>query len=170
MSPTLPRGSPAEWARLVCVLASLAPTAAGAAPTTERAHAVGVDAYAYPYPLVTMDVTRRQLTNVSAVARQLRLTGALPAGSRGADRARELPRVAEEHLAELHATRRRLHLPPRAHRPGEDLGLRRDRPGPLQQEAGGRAVLLALTGGGRGVLERRPARDAARGLAVGLEG
>jgi hypothetical protein len=46
MSPTLPRGSPARWARLVCVLASLAPTAAGAAPTTERAHAVGVGAYA----------------------------------------------------------------------------------------------------------------------------
>jgi hypothetical protein len=43
-----------------------------------------------------------------AVTRQLRLIEALPAGSRGADRARELLRVAEEHLAERHATRRRL--------------------------------------------------------------
>ena len=45
---------------LVCVLVSLAPTAAGAAPTAERAHAIGVEACAYFYPLVTMDVTRRQ--------------------------------------------------------------------------------------------------------------
>jgi hypothetical protein len=43
-----------------------------------------------------------------AVTRQLRLIEALPAGSQGADRARELLRVAEEHLAERHATRRRL--------------------------------------------------------------
>jgi hypothetical protein len=42
------------------VLVSLVPTAAGAAPTAERAHAIGVEAYAYLYPLVTMDVTRRQ--------------------------------------------------------------------------------------------------------------
>jgi hypothetical protein len=39
---------------------------AGAAPTAERAHAIGVDAYTYLYPLVTMDVTRRQLTNAPA--------------------------------------------------------------------------------------------------------
>ena len=43
-----------------------------------------------------------------AITRQLRLLEALPAASQGADRARELLRVAEEHLAELHATRRRL--------------------------------------------------------------
>jgi hypothetical protein len=43
-----------------------------------------------------------------AVTRQLRLIEALPAGSQGADRARELLRVAEEHLAERHATRWRL--------------------------------------------------------------
>ena len=30
----------------------------------EDAHAIGVDAYLYFYPLVTMDLTRRQLTNV----------------------------------------------------------------------------------------------------------
>jgi len=35
-----------------------------AAPVTEEeAHAIGVDAYLYFYPLVTMEITRRQLTN-----------------------------------------------------------------------------------------------------------
>ena len=31
--------------------------------TEEQAHAIGVDAYVYLYPLVTMDITRKQLTN-----------------------------------------------------------------------------------------------------------
>jgi hypothetical protein len=36
----------------------------GAPPVTaDEAHAIGVDAYLYLYPLVTMDITRRQLTN-----------------------------------------------------------------------------------------------------------
>src|SRR5215831_2183286 len=36
-----------------------------AAPVTaDEAHAIGVDAYLYFYPLVTMDITRKQLTNV----------------------------------------------------------------------------------------------------------
>ncbi len=36
-----------------------------AAPTTpEEAHAIAVDAYLYLYPLLTMDVTRKQLTNL----------------------------------------------------------------------------------------------------------
>src|SRR5262249_48028313 len=36
-----------------------------AAPlAAEEAHAIGVDAYLYFYPLVTMDITRKQLTNV----------------------------------------------------------------------------------------------------------
>jgi hypothetical protein len=39
--------------------------AAKAEPITkQQAHAIGVDAYLYFYPLVTMDLTRKQLTNV----------------------------------------------------------------------------------------------------------
>jgi hypothetical protein len=36
------------------------------AVTEDEAHAIGVDAYVYFYPLLTMDVTRKQLTNVEA--------------------------------------------------------------------------------------------------------
>ena len=32
--------------------------------TAEEAHAIGVDAYVYFYPLLTMDVTRKQFTNI----------------------------------------------------------------------------------------------------------
>lgn len=43
------------------------PTLSRADPITpEKAHAIGVDAYTYFYPLVTLDVTRQQLTNVEA--------------------------------------------------------------------------------------------------------
>ena len=38
-------------------------TPAQATTSVERAHAIGVDAYTYLYSLVTMDVTRKQLTN-----------------------------------------------------------------------------------------------------------
>ena len=44
------------------VAPALAPVAA-AAVTEEEAHALGVNAYLYFYPLVTMDFTRKQLTN-----------------------------------------------------------------------------------------------------------
>ncbi len=32
--------------------------------TADEAHAIGVDAYLYFYPLVTMDITRKQSTNI----------------------------------------------------------------------------------------------------------
>jgi hypothetical protein len=40
-------------------------TAQGSAPklTEEQVHSIGLDAYVYLYPLVTMDLTRKQLTN-----------------------------------------------------------------------------------------------------------
>ena len=52
----------------VALAAGLAQPALGGetptAITAEEAHAIGVDAYVYFYPLVTMEVTRRQLTNM----------------------------------------------------------------------------------------------------------
>jgi hypothetical protein len=45
---------------------STAPTARGAGPLSEQdAHGIGVAAYIYFYPLVAMDLTRKQLTNVA---------------------------------------------------------------------------------------------------------
>ena len=46
--------------------ASPSPAARAADPISEQdAHAIGVAAYLYFYSLITMDVTRRQLTNVA---------------------------------------------------------------------------------------------------------
>ena len=52
---------------VAALLAAGSPTTVHAAePITEAtAHAIGVQAYVYLYPLVTMDITRRQLTNVA---------------------------------------------------------------------------------------------------------
>jgi hypothetical protein len=50
---------------LVATCLILSTTIAKAEPITEQqAHAIGVDAYLYFYSLVTMDLTRKQLTNV----------------------------------------------------------------------------------------------------------
>ncbi len=42
---------------------------AAPAMTAEEAHSIGVDAYIYLYPLVTMDITRKQLTNSDGFGR-----------------------------------------------------------------------------------------------------
>jgi hypothetical protein len=39
---------------------------AAKAITDDEAHAIGVDAYLYFYPIVTMDITRRQITNMTS--------------------------------------------------------------------------------------------------------
>ena len=51
---------------LSAALACGAPSAARAADSISEqdAHAIGVQAYLYFYPLVTTDLTRKQLTNV----------------------------------------------------------------------------------------------------------
>ena len=51
---------------LVCLALAPAAVAQNVQPTVTEAeaHAIGVDAYVYFYPLVTMDITRKQLTNI----------------------------------------------------------------------------------------------------------
>jgi len=50
---------------LALVVLGLLPVIPAAAVTPEEAMAIGVDAYIYGYPLVTMEMTRRVMTNVS---------------------------------------------------------------------------------------------------------
>jgi hypothetical protein len=50
--------------RLILGVAFVPATAAPQPLTEQDAHAIGVNAYLYLYPLVTMDLTRTQLTNV----------------------------------------------------------------------------------------------------------
>ena len=50
---------------VACAVAAPSLCAAQSAPVTaEEAHAIGIDAYVYFYPLVTMDVSRKQFTNI----------------------------------------------------------------------------------------------------------
>jgi hypothetical protein len=51
---------------LAALAAQPAPASAGTVITEQEAHAIGVDAYLYFYPLATMDITRRVATNVEA--------------------------------------------------------------------------------------------------------
>ena len=49
-----------------CLGAAAAPAALAQSPITEQeAHAIAVDAYVYFYPLLSMEITRRQFTNVA---------------------------------------------------------------------------------------------------------
>ena len=58
-------------AALLLLLAAPAGAHAEATITQQEAHDIGVDAYLYFYPLVTMDLTRKQSTNIEAAGKEI---------------------------------------------------------------------------------------------------
>jgi hypothetical protein len=66
MKPTKPSLLTRTLTCVLIAIGSLATILTGHAESvsSEEAHAIGMDAYPYFYPLITMDITRKQLTNV----------------------------------------------------------------------------------------------------------
>ena len=69
----LVKQQPRSYPLSLCVVAALAllmtsTTMNAASVTPDEAHAIAIEAYLYFYPLVTMDITRKQLTNVEHAA------------------------------------------------------------------------------------------------------
>ena len=51
-------------AAIMLIGASMAPPATAQSPSAEEAQVIAQESYIYLYPLILMDVTRKQLTNV----------------------------------------------------------------------------------------------------------